>query len=295
MTELLTELNERIKTLGGDWTKYTAIGGFLLYVSGYLAIRFHLGAVGAGTDLNIVDERYLFAGARFLVYLIADLLNITLAALLIILPVRIVLRFFPSTIKTSISLWFMNQRRLVLFGIIFSIFMIQCVMRQCFFLNNLLLSPDISNTPGWIFNLLIYYEYITLYFCLLVAGCVVSLAVLLIVHKINISNEANVLPKRLLTLLVAVQILLLPINYGILILDKTLPRVSALGETPLTQGESAWLVWEGNNGITFLVRYPEPKHHALVTLPRSEIKRIEILGYDHIFPTLFGSQQENKT
>ena len=60
--------------------------------------------------------------------------------------------------------------------------------------------------------------------------------------------------RGLLAFLAAVQILLLPINYGVLIGDKTLPRVAALGDKPLADGEEAWLVWEGKDGVTFLVR-----------------------------------------
>jgi hypothetical protein len=86
MADMLTELNERIKALGGDWTKYTVVGSFLLYMVGYLAVRFHLTAIGIGTDLAVLDERYLFTGARFLVYLVAAVPNLVLAAM----PVAVV-------------------------------------------------------------------------------------------------------------------------------------------------------------------------------------------------------------
>ena len=65
MEGVLQELNERIKALSGDWSKYTVVGSFLLYVVGYLALRFHLTAIGVGTDLAVLDERYLFTGANF--------------------------------------------------------------------------------------------------------------------------------------------------------------------------------------------------------------------------------------
>ena len=80
MADLLQELNERIKALAGDWTKYTVVGSFLLYVVGYLTLRFHLTAIGIGTDLAVLDERYLFTGARFFVYLVSAVPNIVLVA-----------------------------------------------------------------------------------------------------------------------------------------------------------------------------------------------------------------------
>ena len=58
------------------------IGSFVLYVLGYLTIRFHLSVLAAGTDLEIIDERYLFAGAKFVVYLVSA--GVTLLLLLLV-------------------------------------------------------------------------------------------------------------------------------------------------------------------------------------------------------------------
>ena len=109
-------------------------------------------------------------------------------------------------------------------------------------------------------------------------------------RKAEAQDGSAAFARGLLAFLVAVQVLLLPINYGVLIVDKALPRVAALGETPLADGEDAWLVWEGKDGVTFLVRSHEEKRRALVTLPRAEVKRTEILGFDRILPTLFGTR-----
>ena len=83
----------------------------------------------------------------------------------------------------------------------------------------------------------------------------------------------------------AVKSLLLPINYGVLIVDKALPRVTAVGERPMTGGDEAWLVWEGKDGATYLIR-DRNRTRSLLTL-RGEIKQTEIVGFDRILPTLF--------
>jgi hypothetical protein len=127
-----------------------------------------------------------------------------------------------------------------------------------------------------------------LYFSSLVAACAVPLAILRTPRKAGAQRGSAAFARGLLAFLVAVQVLLLPINYGVLIVDKALPRVAALGETPLAGGEDAWLVWEGKDGVTFLVRSPERKRRALVTLPRTEVKRTEIVGFNRVLPTLFG-------
>ena len=70
--------------------------------------------------------------------------------------------------------------------------------------------------------------------------------------------------------------------------------MAALGERPLAEGEEAWLVWEGKDGVTFLVRDQARKRRALVTLARSDVKKTEIVGFDRILPVLFGGRSPDK-
>ena len=79
MTDFLQDLGARVKALSGDWATYMVLGNLLLYIVGYLTLRFHLTAMGIGTDLAVLDERYLVTGARFLVYLLAAVPSIVLA------------------------------------------------------------------------------------------------------------------------------------------------------------------------------------------------------------------------
>ena len=94
----------------------------------------------------------------------------------------------------------------------------------------------------------------------------------------------------LLGFLAAVQILLLPVNYGILVMDKVVPRVTDLGgKEPLQPGERAWLVWEGHDGVTYLVHGSEQNsaQRKLVAHSKSDLKRTEIIRYDSILRCLF--------
>ena len=96
---------------------------------------------------------------------------------------------------------------------------------------------------------------------------------------------------RLFAFLVAVQWLLLPVNYGYLLMDKQMPRVASLdGATPLKQGREAWLAWESKDKLTFLLRNrnEKPERRSLRTVPSDQLKTIEIVAYDPLFPTLFG-------
>ena len=285
MEGVLQELNERIKALSGDWSKYTVVGSFLLYVVGYLALRFHLTAIGVGTDLAVLDERYLFTGAKFLVYLVSSVPNIVLVGL----PVVTIVWAVHSLLPERVCAWPMRPRRLVLFGILFAVIMIQVLMRQCFSFNNLLLARNLP-APGWLAWLALNDRWMALYFTGLVAGCVVSLATLWALRGSPVQGTMDVFARGLLAFLAAVQVLLLPINYGYLIADKSLARVASLGNKPLEEREDAWLVWEGKEGVTFLVQNQEKKRRALVTLPRDDVKKTEIIGFDRILPVVFGER-----
>jgi len=271
VADLFGDLAARVKVLAGEWSTVTLIGSLVLYVLGYLALRFHLTALGMATDLSVVDERYLFTGARFLVYLI-------FAAPLALLEIFIgwlIWRALPQRGRDVLSS--------VTFGIIFSLLVIQLVMRQCFLISNLLLAPDLSAAPPWLASLLFDDEFMLVYFSALVAATAVPIVILVSLRN----RPAPPVRTWLLGFLASVQILLLPINYGVLIVDKTLPRVAALGTTPLADGEDAWLVWEGAEGVTFLVRNQSARRRLLVTMLRPDVKKIEIVGFDHIVPTLF--------
>ncbi len=294
MADPLQGLSDWIKTLAGDWSRYTVVGSFLLYLVGYLALRFHLTVIGIGTDLAVLDERYLFTGARFLVYLVSSVPNIVLVALPLALIAWAGCKLLPERTCARLWAWVMQPTRLAVFGIVFSVIMIQFVMRQCFVFNDLLLARGLPAEPAWLVRLLLDERLMPLYFSSLVASCAVPLAILAALGKNEMPGGTAAFMKGLLAFLVTVQILLLPVNYGVLIADKALPRVAALGDKPLGDGEDAWLVWEGKDGVTFLVRNQAQNRRALVTLPRAEVKRTEILGFDRILPRLFGTQEGGK-
>ena len=286
MGDLFKDLGATVSALGSDWTKYSVLGSFVLYVFGYLAVRFHLTAIGVGTDLAVLDERYLFAGARFLVYLVSSIPSM----LLIVLPIAFLLysvRRLRPAIEHAAS-GSPDGRPVVLAwsGVVVAVIAIQFVMRQCFLVSNLLLAPTLASLPAWLVRLLFNDQLMPLYFGALVLMCGISLAILFLIREAEPIGVTG-LGRGLLAFLVLVQILLLPVNYGILIMDKSLARVASVADEPLANGDAAWLVWEGKEGVTFLVRRGNQRR-VLLTVPRADIKRTEIVGFDPIVPTLFG-------
>ena len=289
MTDLLRAIGDRVTALS-SWGTFTMVGSFVLYAVGYLTLRFHLTAIGIGTDMAVLDERYLFTGARFLVYLVAAVPGIVLVALPVSVVIWMLGKAVPELTRRRLRAWVVHPARLTAFGIVFAVVMIQTVMRQCFLFSDLLLAPELPREPAWLVTLLLDGRFMPLYFSGMVTACAVPIAILMAVRNVPADGSAA-LARALLVFLAAVQVLLLPINYGVLILDKTLPRVAALGEKkPLAAGDEAWLVWEGKDGVTFLVRSEARHRRSLLTLARTDVTETEIVGFDRILPTIFGGR-----
>lgn len=276
---------ERLKSLATRWTTFTAFGSFVLYLLGYLALRFHLTALGIGTDLSVLDERYLFTGARFMVYAASA---IPIAILLAALPgIALVaaLRFSPA-LRRWLATRLGTPRGAAAAGIVVSVATIQLVMRRCFDLGDMLLAKQPPDTAPWLVAVLRDPALMPAFFAAMIAGTALPIAALAVASRAPADPaKAGARPEwaaGLLAVLVAIQLLLLPVNFGYLVVDKSLPRVAAIGDRPAEPGQQAWLVWEGKDGMTYLVRHGDGTR-TLMTIPRPDGKArvaVEIVGYD---------------
>ena len=294
MTTPVDTLWEKLRELATGWASYTAFGSFLLYLMGYLTLRFHLTALGVGTDLAVLDERYLFTGARFVVYLVSLVPIVVLFALVVLGVTYVPFRLVPKHARASLRPpWTVQAHpvRLTLGGIVLSVLMIQLVMRQCFFYSHLLLAQSLPAEPSWLVPLMCNDGLMSLFFGGLIAGTVIPAAMLLRLYGSSDQRRSFRLLRGLLALLVAVQVLLLPVNYGVLIVDKSLARLTSLGTERFKQGQQAWLVWEGKDDVTYFQRNTEGNIRSLITVPRAEAKQTEITGYDPIVPVLVAARE----
>lgn len=288
------------KTLVEAWVAIATLSSGL-YLLGYLSLRFHLTAFGIETELAVLDERYLFAGARFLVYLVTLVPIMALLLLLAAAVFWVPYRFLPNAARERLATLFANlwetywarrPGRLALAGVVISVLLIQLVMRKCFVLSNLLLRESLPG-PQWLQAILLSSNdgLGTLYFSSLVAGIGLSAGLLFLAARSEDQTNRSRLMVGLLAFLVAVQFVLLPINHGTLIAAKTVPRISSLGKSKLLPGDNRqmWLVWQGREFFVFLVdRGTSPQEkRSLVTLPRKGIAKIEIIQFDPILRVLF--------
>lgn len=313
MADILELITGKLNKLALDWISLAALSSFLVYLFGYLSLRFHLTAFGITAEAGVLDERYLFAGSRFLIYLftavpIVVLLGLLATALgwllfyLLYLPYRLL----PAALRERISayvvqrwqrLWhgWFSATELALAGIVLSVALIQFVMRRCLVFSNLLVRESLPE-PVWLQSLLLDRSdgLRSLFFAGLVAGVGASGGLLFLALTRATQTVGSYLLITLLVFLITVQVLLLPVNHGILITDLTVPRVASVffsdGKANLLDSDQEiWQVWEGQESLTFLVRDKRDgaERRTLLTLPRKEVVRIEISRFEPILGLLF--------
>jgi hypothetical protein len=263
-----------------QWGIITAIASFGTYVLGYLVLRFQLTALGLGTDLDLLDERYLFAGAKFLVYLVAAIPILVLFALPLALLGWVAARSWPG-LRAWAARWWARPAIPLTVGLVLSVAMIQLVMRRCFAFDNLLLR-DALPEPGWFGAMLTAPDDVLtqLYFVLLLAGIVAGIGLTIALGSWQAAPAALRGLAALVFFFLGIQVLLLPVNYGILLSARDHPRVVPDPEVvPAGSAAAVWLVWEGKTGVTFLVHEPSAVR-KLLTVPREKVTRLEIVAYE---------------
>jgi hypothetical protein len=261
---------EKIKGIGASWSAYTAMSTFVLYFLGYFVLRFQLSTWGVATDLSVFDERYLFAGARFLVYLVSTCVS----ALLLSSPILLV--WWRLNQWPRFQQW-RHTWNYPMMGVIFAVLFIQLIERKCFqFMNSLLVQRRIEG-EDWLKTVLLdpSSKYEAQFFIALVAGVTVTGWLLFESKSHKIGRPVL---EALLVFLFAAEFLLLPVNYGVIVSTKQLPKVANFSPA------DAWLVWEGKDKTTFLIA---DKERRLVAVPNAEVKKLEITGVDNIFRRLF--------
>ena len=94
------DIVSKITGVTGKWTSFTAFGSFCVYLLGYRALRFQLSAHGVATNLDVWDERYLFAGSRFLV---SSVPNVLLIVIVVWIAVFLLSRVLPAHLRSRIT------------------------------------------------------------------------------------------------------------------------------------------------------------------------------------------------
>jgi len=213
MAEPSIGLGNKLGSIAGKWAGYSALGTFLLYLFGYLALRFQFYAYGVSTNLDAFDEKYLFAGCRFVLFLTLTLPNILLILAVVLLPLHCLYRVTPfswrSRLNAPVSHWFSRPYPLRLVGCVLALLLIQLLLRQCTLLSNLLLAEH--PPESWISSVLRAGDFAQkLYFAGLMLGTGLSAGILVCALRAPTPPGAvSTCLTALLVLLVAVEFLLI--------------------------------------------------------------------------------------
>lgn len=290
MADLLwAELKDKLSSTALKWPSYAGFATFILYLLGYLTLRGQLGVYGVVT-LDAFDERYFFAGGRFLFFLSQSIPGVlallALLAGIAYLPYKLIPGSVKAWVKRTSGAWIMKPGRLPLLGGLLTLMFVQLLLTRCLSLGNLLLADSLPD--DWISTVLLSDGLERgLYLAGLVGAAFFSGALLLITAGAasSVTTRSRVLV-TLLAFLVGIEFLLLPVNYGALILSQRLARVAELGGGPkLLEGDRAWLVWETKEEMTYLVQ-ASGGGRTLIRTPRKDAT-LKIVGYDQIFRVLF--------
>src|SRR5580704_8860685 len=296
MADVSSNFVEKLGSVATKWSAFAALGSFLLYLLGYLTLRFQLSTYGVATNLDLLDEKYFFAGCRFLVYLVSSVPNILLLVLLLVAIGYVPYALTPKAVRDRLGQWAAGwttkPARLPLLGTILAIAFIQFVLRRCFALGNVLFQKQLPDE--WISSVLLSSDgRLAFYFSGLVAGALLTGGIFWYVLRRGSATTATAkLLLAVLGFLVAVEFLLLPVNYGVLICTQLLPRVSELaGDERLLDGQRGWVVWDSKDAFIYFIVGSGDKR-TLLTIPRKEGK-VKIVAYDDIYCVLFSADHTN--
>jgi len=296
-TNNFVSLSTHLKMIASNWTSYTLLGSFILYLTGYLSLRFHMSVFGLGTDISVFDERYFFTGVNFFIYIISSIPILILIGIIVYFPIKIIIKLFKRFIDSFFPSWTIDAHFILLIGIVCSTIFIQFFMRKCFLLTNVLVSNNIEQIEKekWLIHILNQDDlfWSNFYFPLLLIGLILSFIIWWNIQKTVSSSQEFFWFKHLLSFLIVSQFLFLPINYGALIMSQTAPRVATPKVLKNNQDKlEFWLVWEGEKGVTYLKRNLLKKDEkSLLTLNKKDVNHEEILCYDNLLKIILNKEK----
>lgn len=306
MSELLKEsFLDNVNKVLKNVTIYSTAATLFLYIFGYISLRFRLTFLGTGTDLSVIDERYLFEGARFSLYILTSIPVALLIILFISIPFFIIKWTFKksfgarlTSVQEKLKKWYrqkITRDKLIFIGIIFSTLSIQLVMRQSLYFNNLLLRENLPE-PALLHKILLSSNDAIRISYIIILQLLILLSAYIFYLTIKYYNPQRVklnFMQVIFGLLIIIQIIFLPVNYGILIGTNLMAKVNVHSEYfDNDLNKDAWLIWEGQEGVTFfaLKNSNGDIQKSMVTIPKKDIKRIEIIKYDRLLNRLFKIQ-----
>lgn len=274
------DVEEKVETPLTGWAANLAMalgtGTGVLHAIGYVSLRFRLRALGVELDHGMIDERFLFEGARCLLQLLTTVpLLVLLASPVLVLGalLRRARGIGPAIESLLARVTGMPPRWLVVGGVAWAVVAVQFVMHHVIHFQNLLLDP-VPCDPPWLRSVMLdgSGRLAPFYFVALLALLTPTAFAFLRLPK-NGWGPA----RGLLGLLLFIQVLLLPVHFGIVGAAAPLARLAALPGEPATS--RVWQAFATDDSAVFLIERPgPPPERRLVALKSEELERLEVVG-----------------
>ena len=276
-----------------DFSAYAGVGTFLLYLFGYLALRFHITALGIVTDLGLLDERYFFAGARFVVFLAFCLPIVTMIGVPAVLLAKLVSNRLRPAWKKRMASEFRRPAVLLWISVVLALIVIQARMTVCLYMLDLPLAARLPGPP-WLDELLTQHDniYLTFFFIELLLCAAAVCWPVIAASRLPLDSRGLKALFGTAAVLAVLTVLLIPVNFGMVVMPYSMQRTTSIGKAPLAAGQQGWLLFEGKEWMTYFVK--SPAGVSVVAVPVKEIDKIEVKGSDSLFDVLYNSSGGRK-
>ena len=271
-----------------------AVGAVVLQASGYLALRFRIRALGIEPEVSVFNEQVLFEGAYLLVFLLTVLPVLLVALAALVTPLWALAR--PAAVRRLFaSVWsrlVASPASLALLAGVWGVATVQLVLRKILHYHDLLFR-DLPCTPWWLRHQALAdgsdAVYVDAFFALLL---------LLPVPTAWVARRLWGTPgwrstAGLLACLALVQVLLVPIHFGVLVRNGDVPRIAALAEDEhAAPGDRTWVIFRTPDTIHFLVRPADPAGNDRILEIRGAdgTRQLEVLAFDRLHRVLTEGQ-----
>jgi hypothetical protein len=263
MAEFVSNLAENAKSVGIVLTSASAVS----YASGYLALRSRAHALGTDPGFTLLDQAYVFAGFRFAV--------ITLVALLVVSPLLILVRLIaerlarvstPERLEIFARLGIVPLAILTLAGL--STLSVEGALlkdgRVHYAALDRLFVPGVlgSNNAGVL--------------VVLIATATTAVTILWLHGRFQQTQGADSL-SIILVVIVALQLVLLPMQYGIFFADRTVRVLERPPDGIVDVPPTVWLLDRGPERATLLAQHLGQRF-VLITVKSDKLDGIAVTG-----------------
>lgn len=272
---------DALSDLGKTWAGIAALATIVLYALGYLSLRSHHTALGIDADLGVFDDRYPFAGARFLVFALA-LLATWAIPLLMLAAVWHSVRRLRRPRRLSLPDWLGAGLRLVLLALLaFATVRFSHVL----LIHDLLLD---QHTPprSWAAGKLVCWldldedgRYLILSFQLLLLLSALTIAWAW--HEGRQPSPARRWLGLLLWLLAVVDLMLLPIYHGTFFVGTIARRLEHAPAGVDGLAGDVWLIYRGDAEAVLFAR-DHARTPQLITIDTAKLDGQPLVGVANI-------------